>query len=134
MLNREIQAPREPQEAMRSYARLHVSFAAIHPFWDGNGRVARLVSNLPCLRSGQPPIIISQERRYDYLTALAEYTFTNGVPSLHTPLIHEDACFGKFCSLCDDSWRETLSLVEKAHALQQNRNKKISRLKTITPP
>jgi Fic family protein len=133
MLNGEIQAPSEPRELVHSYARLQVSFVAIHPFWDGNGRVARLVSNLPCLKSGQPPIIIPQERRYDYLTALAEYTLTNGVPSLKTPLIYEDACFDKFCFLGEESWRETLSLVEKAHALQQTRDKKISRLRTITP-
>jgi len=133
MLNGEIQASKQPKELVRSYARLHVSLVAIHPFYDGNGRIARLVANLPCLISGQPPIIIPQERRYDYLTALAEYTLTNCVPTLKTPLIHEDACFEKFCSLCEESWRETLSLVEKARALQQARDKRISRLRTIEP-
>jgi len=129
MLNGENKAPKEPEELVRSYARLHVSFVAIHPFYDGNGRVARLVANLPCLTFGQPPIIIPQERRYDYLTVLAEYTLKNGVPSFSRPLINEDACFDKFCSLCEESWRETLSLVKKAQALQQTRDKKISRLK-----
>jgi Fic family protein len=133
MLNGEIEVPKGPKELVRPYARLHVSFAAIHPFYDGNGRVARLVANLPCLKSGQPPIIIPQERRYDYLTALAEYTLTNGVPSLKTPLVHEDACFDRFCSLCEESWGEPLSLIEKARALQQIRDKKISKLNTITP-
>jgi Fic family protein len=128
MLNGEIQTPKEPKELVRSYARLHVSFVAIHPFYDGNGRVARLVANLPCLKFGQPPIIIAKERRYDYLTALAEYTLKNGVPSLNTTLIHEDAYFDKFCFLCEESWRETLALVEKARAFQQTREDKISRL------
>jgi hypothetical protein len=59
MLNEEIQIPKEPPEILKSYARLHVSFAAIHPFGDGNGRIARLVANLP----GHPPIIIEKERR-----------------------------------------------------------------------
>lgn len=133
MLNRKIQAPEEPKGLLRSYARLHLTFVAIHPFYDGNGRVARLAANLPCLKSGQPPVIIPQERRYDYLTALADYTLKNGVPSLNTPLIHEDACFDTFCSLCEESWRETFSLVEQAQALQHNRNKKIARLKTCGP-
>lgn len=132
-LNGEIKTSKEPKELVRSYARLHVSFAAIHPFYDGNGRVARLVSNLPCLKSGQPPLIIPRERRYDYLAALADYTLANGVPSLSMPLIHEDACFDNFCALCEESWSETRSLVEAAHALQHNRNRKIAKLKPCAP-
>ena len=103
------------------------------PVGDWKNRVARLAANLPCLKSGQPPIVIPPERRYDYLTALADYTLANGVPSLKTPLIHEDACFAAFCSLCQESWRETLSLVEQAQTLQQNRNKKISSLESCAP-
>ena len=26
---------------------IHVSFVRIHPFWDGNGRIARLIANVP---------------------------------------------------------------------------------------
>ena len=127
MLNGEIQAPKESEELVCSYARLHVSFVALHPFGDGNGRIARLIANLPLLKSGQPPIIIPQERRYDYLKMLAEYTFTHGVPSLQTPLIHEVAApFDAFCSLCAASWHESMALVAAAHALQQNRNKKVT--------
>jgi Fic family protein len=127
MLNGETQALREPKELGRVYARLHVSFVAIHPFYDGNGRVARLAANVPCLKSGQPPIIIPSARRFDYLTTLADYTLTNGVPSRHTPLIHEDVCFEAFCSLCAQSWQETLALVEKAHAWQQDREQRLAR-------
>lgn len=133
MLNGEIQTPKEPEELVRSYARLHLSFAAIHPFYDGNGRLARLAANLPCLKAGQPPIIIPQERRYDYLTALAAYTTTHGVPSLKTPIIHEDAPFEAFRSLCAASWHETMALVEAAHVLQRNRNNKIAKLKPCAP-
>ena len=133
MLNRDLQAPREPAELVRAYARLHLSFVAIHPFYDGNGRVARLVANLPCLNSGQPPIVIPPARRYDYLTVLADYTLAHGVPSLQTPIIHEDARFDAFCSLCRESWQETLALVEQAQTLQQNRNKKIESLQPHLP-
>jgi Fic family protein len=133
MLHGEIQAPQEPHALVRSYARLHLSFVSIHPFWDGNGRVARLISNLPCLKAGQPPIIIMREQRYDYLTALAAYTSTHGVPSLNTLIVHEGAPFERFCSLCQASWRPTLSLVEAAQALQHNRNRKIAQLKPCAP-
>lgn len=133
MLHNEMQVPKEPEALVRSYARLHISLVAIHPFYDGNGRVARLAANLPCLKSGQPPIVIPQERRYDYLTALADYTLAHGVPSPKTPLIHEEAGFQAFCSLCRESWRETLALVEQAQALQQTRNKKMARLEPCAP-
>jgi len=32
------------------YATIHVAVVHIHPFWDGNGRIARLIANLPLLQ------------------------------------------------------------------------------------
>ena len=58
------------------------------------------------------------------LEGLADYSVTNRGPSRNTPLSHEDANFDHFCSLCEESWRESLALVAQAQALQQNRNKK----------
>jgi len=110
------------KDIVRAYARLHVSFVAIHPFWDGNGRVARLVSNLPCLKAGEPPIVIPRGKRFEYLSALAKYTSINGVPSLGGPLVHENEPFEAFCLLCEECRRETLSLVEDARALQKRRD------------
>jgi Fic family protein len=133
LVNGEIQAPQEPKDLVRAYARLHLALVSIHPFWDGNGRIARLVSNLPCLKAGQPPIIIPQEQRYEYLTALAEYTNTHGVPSLNTPIIHEDACFNNFCSFCEQCWQSTVTLVAQARAMQQNREQRQSKAKFPSP-
>lgn len=133
MLNGEILAAKEPQELVRSYARLQVSFAAIHPFWDGNGRVVRLIANLPCLKAGQPPIIIPHERRYDYLMLLADYTRTNGVLSLKTPLISEDASFHKFCAFCEECWQSTMSLVAEAHTMQQKREERQRKANVFAP-
>ena len=90
LLNAEVQGPKEPQEALKSYARLHVSFTGIHPFWDGNGRIAGLVSNLPVLKAGYPPVIIEKEERYEYITALVSYQIAHG-RSVNTKIIHEDS-------------------------------------------
>ena len=49
------------------YAKIHAGIAHIHPFWDGNGRFARLLANVPLLKSGLPPIIISKEKRREYI-------------------------------------------------------------------
>ena len=131
MLNEEIQIPKEPSQILKSYARLHVSFVAIHPFWDGNGRIARLIANLPCLKAGQPPIIIGKERRYDYIMALAEYTLTHGVPSRDAPLVHERGAFDRFYSFCGQCWQGSHALVEEAHLLQRKRNKRLAKAKDL---
>ena len=133
LLNAEIRPHKEPKEVLQSYARLHLSLVSIHPFWDGNGRIARLVANLPCLKAGHPPIIIEKERGYDYLTSIGKYQLANGVPSVNTKIIHEDALLKGFCSLCEESWEKSLSLVKQAHVLQQNRDSKVSKSPTISP-
>lgn len=53
-------------------AKAHHRFTEIHPFDDGNGRVARLWLNFILLRAGYPPLIIKSDRKKDYLTALVK--------------------------------------------------------------
>lgn len=49
---------------------LHGEFVKIHPFVDGNGRVARLLLNFELMRNGYPPIVIKKEQRLEYYEAL----------------------------------------------------------------
>ncbi len=51
-------------------AEAHHQFTMIHPFDDGNGRVARLWLNYILMKSGFPPIIIRFENKEEYLTSL----------------------------------------------------------------
>ncbi|MBN1815926.1 MAG: Fic family protein [Sedimentisphaerales bacterium] len=52
---------------------LHHRFTQIHPFQDGNGRVARSLATLVFLRAGWLPlVIISDEHRTEYIFALEE--------------------------------------------------------------
>ncbi len=45
---------------------IHHSLVGIHPFVDGNGRVARLLMNLYLMRHGYPPVVLKQEDRERY--------------------------------------------------------------------
>lgn len=51
-------------------ARAHKDFVFIHPFVDGNGRVARLLMNVLLLSSGYTIAIIPPVERFDYIAAL----------------------------------------------------------------
>jgi len=58
------------KDDLRKAILAHLGLAAIHPFIDGNGRVARLLMNLILFRAGWPIIIVKKERRGDYLNSL----------------------------------------------------------------
>ncbi len=54
-------------------AEVHVELILIHPFRDGNGRIARLLSVLMALQAGLPPLdfsAIQGEKREEYFAAI----------------------------------------------------------------
>jgi len=52
-------------------ADFHLKYVTIHPFYDGNGRTARLLMNILLDMYGLPPIVISNEDKHEYSVALA---------------------------------------------------------------
>ena len=63
--HRERMVPPEVEAAW-----LHHRFAQIHPFQDGNGRVARALATLVTIRAGWFPLVVTDAGRADYIDAL----------------------------------------------------------------
>ena len=59
---------------------LHTKFVTIHPFVDGNGRVARALLNFVLERHGYPTLYLGLEHREKYLDAVAEGNRENYKP------------------------------------------------------
>ncbi|AYQ56779.1 Huntingtin interacting protein E-like protein [Bathymodiolus thermophilus thioautotrophic gill symbiont] len=59
-----------PPEVLSAW--LHHRFTQIHPFQDGNGRIARAIASLVFLKAGLFPLVIRESDREIYLNALEE--------------------------------------------------------------
>lgn len=61
----------------------HLKYLTIHPFYDGNGRTARILTNLILIAFGYPPIIIKKEEKEIYYRYLADVQGYGGDPDLY---------------------------------------------------
>ena len=57
-------------DSLKKVAKIHYDFVKIHPFEDGNGRIARLLMNLYLVRMNIFPIIFPLSVRLDYIVSL----------------------------------------------------------------
>ena len=130
-LNQKIDSP---DAALDAYCSLHLEFVSIHPFWNGNGRMARLLANLPLMRCGELPVIIpsSQRQQYIKIISTAQQTIQvkekTGKPLLKMtiPANFDITNFKKFCI---QQRNIVTDLVENARMLQNLRIPKNTRPK-----
>lgn len=113
-LNRKLNTATTPAKAINVYSWAHLTFVRIHPFFDGNGRVARLIANLPLLRCGQPPLMISLERRAEYIDLLWNYQNATGVIRPNDRLLPQHETVTAFKQLIRNEWQATRQVVDEA--------------------
>ena len=109
-------------------AEFHYSFIRIHPFDDGNRRIARILMNFILMKYGFPPVIIRTEDKINYFSALQqvdsdtskieifiEYIAENLVKSLELMI---NGAKGNIIEEQDTINKEILILEEKLKALK----------------
>lgn len=98
-------------EAAEIYADLSLKFTSIHPFADGNGRLARIAANIPLLQKGYPPIIIAKSNRQKYID------LSNKVSSPNEDYRFDDVFPAEplqdFIAFCKQSWNDTYIMMQE---------------------
>jgi len=104
------------ENAASFYAKVHMVIVHIHPFWDGNGRIARLLSNIVLLKAGLPPLVIEKSQRREYIECLADYQIRVGKLTNSTGLWPEESALEPFIDFCNHSYKATKELIELARS------------------
>lgn len=104
-----------------AYTQLHLGFTAIHPYADGNGRMERLLANLPVLRAGYPPLTIAKESRRRYLQLMGDFSLACGAPQPGKPLVPSHPSVKRLKKFFAEEWHGSLAIVQSFFARQRER-------------
>jgi len=119
--NRKINTATSETKAINFYTWAHLSFVRIHPFFDGNGRIARLIANLPLLKHGNPPLLISPKHRAEYIDLLWTYQNAVGVIQRNDRLLPQHPLIFAFKPFLREEWKASRRLIEEARILAARR-------------
>ena len=89
------------EHSLEDIIRFHVAFEKIHPFFDGNGRVGRLIMFKECLRYDIVPFIVNDKERIFYYKGLSEAQLDNKYQRIN-----------EFCLLMQDDMKAIFGYFE----------------------
>jgi len=81
---------------------LHHRFTQIHPFQDGNGRVARALATMVFLQAGWFPLVVNRDQRNDYINALEATDNEDLAPLVNLFGQNAKRAFSRALTLSDD--------------------------------
>ena len=113
-LNRACEQALRLDQAPVAYAHLHLGFVNVHPFFDGNGRMARLLANLPLLNAGLPPLLFVAADRRAYLQAAVRYTHRAGQVDVDTGVWPQQADAAEFETVCRQAYGHVRAIIDNA--------------------
>lgn len=108
-------------DPIKKYTELHTGFVRIHPFADGNGRLARLLSNFPLIKAGYVPVVIDRKKRIEYIHLLAKWQLKIGRVIDSENLIVKNQEYLDIENFFNHSWSLAQNLVDEHLKIQANR-------------
>ena len=105
---------------------LHHRFTQIHPFQDGNGRVARCLANLVFLRAGWFPLLVTRDDLVAYIRALEAADQGDLAPLVDLFAARQRRAFVQGLSISHDVLRERAhekEIVESATRILERRRR-----------
>ena len=101
-------------ECIKIYTGCHVGFTSIHPFFDGNGRLARLLSNIAMLKNGYLPLIVSNKRREKYIELLSSYNLNSSeLNAKSNSIIEENRYFDELYEFFKSEYKNSQALLDE---------------------
>lgn len=105
----------------------HVEYLTIHPFYDGNGRTARILTNLLLISFGYPPFWMTTKERDAYYQYIGDIQCYGGKPDLFFEFACDkiqrsqqlvlDAIAGKDIS-SEEDWDKEIAMLQKMQELK----------------
>ncbi len=110
---------------------LHHRFTQIHPFQDGNGRVARALASLVFIKANWFPLVISRDIRGEYIDSLEKADGGVLLPLVHLFTAIQKKAFLKALSLSEQILKDEPASLIISSAIEKIRGRKVLEHKNL---